>query len=154
MKTRSIRSSIAVRAPDAFTIAFLHAYLREDGNDANLPLEVPLRRLAAGIVLERNVEVRLSYVPRTPEAAARLNIAWVVPGTDLLPSFRGTLESEAAGPRACILTIRGEYEIPLGWPGAIFDAVAGVRIARATLQALLQRLRDAAEADYLERTFV
>jgi uncharacterized membrane protein len=100
------------------------------------------------------VAVEVRYVG-TRDAKAEpdaLEISWSPTGTAAFPSFNGTMHANAEGDSQCRLAIRGGYTPPGGIAGAAFDAVLGRRIAEATVTAMLERLRVAAEADYRLRT--
>lgn len=148
---RGLTASIPVQSPAGFTLAFLSSYVSElsgGGTEAQLPLRYTVTQLA-GLVLERDVNVRVDYISH-PDAPAELKIAWE-PDASIFPSFQGMLHAEPAGEKACALTIAGSYDVPGGVAGQLFDAVIGVRIAHATIEQLLAQFRDAIEADYKTR---
>jgi hypothetical protein len=149
---RELSASISVRAPSGFALAFLNTYVRDLGAatpDSTLPMRYTLTQLA-GLTLERDVTVRVEYVPQPDSAPALLYICWE-PDASLFPSFDGTLRAEPAGEAACTLSIAGTYDAPGGVAGQLFDAVVGVRIAHGTLEKLLTQFRDAIEEDYKKR---
>ena len=76
-------------------------------------------------------------------------VHWEPKGGGPYPTFDGTLvvRADETYDRS-VLEIKGEYVPPLGAAGAAFDAVAGKRIAQATLQGLLRRIGAALEAKY------
>ena len=81
---------------------------------------------------------------------SRFPITWSPPShRRTLPSFAGVLEILADGDDA-LLRISGSYEPPLGPPGKVLDAVAGRRMAHASIQDLTNyvaaRLGECAEA--------
>jgi hypothetical protein len=148
---RELSVSIDVKAPSGFAVAFLNTYVRDLGegrDDATIPLRYTIKQLA-GLKLERDVTVRVEYLP-APEGA-QLTVAWE-PDKSLFPSFEGTLTTESTGECACRMTIAGTYDVPGGMAGQLFDAVVGVRIAHGTIEELLDRFRTAIEADYQQRT--
>ena len=75
----------------------------------------------------------------------QLDIDWSA-GTHFFPDFRGTLRLRIESVETTRLSLEGCYEPPFGPLGLVFDAVAGRRIARATMSELLQRLGNAMEA--------
>ena len=148
---RDLSAAIHVMAPSGFSLAFLNTYITDLGGgtaDAVLPLHFKVTQLA-GLVLERDVNVRVDYVPQ-PGGPAVLNVAWE-PDATIFPRFDGRLNARDDGEKACRLSIEGEYDVPGGVAGQIFDAVIGARIAQATIEQLLERFRDAIEADYKRR---
>lgn len=151
---RTLTAAIPVKAAAGFAIAFLHTYIQDLSNAAGEPqlsLRVPLQHLVGGLVLERPITVEAHYVRQSDGGGTELAIAWRPEGTHLFPSFAGTIVAQPMGPHRCTLTIHGAYAAPFGAPGALFDAVVGIRIARATLDGLLQQFRTAMESDYLAR---
>lgn len=60
-------------------------------------------------------------------------------GSRLLPDFHGTLRFQIEASRTRVM-LDGSYEAPLGALGAVFDRVAGRRIARASLQEVADRI--------------
>jgi hypothetical protein len=149
---RELSSSVPVKAPSGFALAFLNTYIRDragvDG-EACLPLRYTLTRLA-GLTLERDVAVRVEYVLQPGDAPATLDITWE-PDASLFPSFRGSLHAEGTAKAECMLTIDGKYDAPGGVAGQLFDAMLGVRIAEGTIVGLLEQFRDAIEEDYKKR---
>jgi hypothetical protein len=149
---RELSASISVRAPSGFALAFLSTYVRDlagAGGDSRLPMRYTITQLA-GLTLERDVTVRVEYVPQPGGAPAELNIAWE-PDAGLFPRFQGTLHAAPTGKDTCTLTIAGTYDVPGGVAGQLFDAVIGVRIAHGTLEQLLAQFRDVIEDDYNKR---
>jgi len=149
---RELSSSVPVKAPSGFALAFLNGYIRDRAGvdcDACLPLRYTLTHLA-GLTLERDVGVRVEYVLQPDDAPATLDIAWE-PDASLFPSFKGTLHAEATGKADCTLIIDGEYDAPGGVAGQLFDAMVGVRIAEGTIVQLLEQFREAIEDDYKKR---
>jgi hypothetical protein len=149
---RELSAEIPVQAPSGFAIAFLDTYVRDfggAGTNSSMPMRYTVTQLA-GLTLERDVTVRVDYIPKPQDAPAELFLCWD-PDASLFPSFRGALHARPAGERSCVLSIAGTYEVPGGVAGQLFDAVVGVRIAHGTLEQLLGRFRDAIEEDYKKR---
>jgi hypothetical protein len=150
---RELSASIPVKAPSGFALAFLNTYVRDlNGGDADstLPMRYTVSQLA-GLTLERDVSVRVEYMPQPDDAPALLRICWE-PDASLFPSFDGMLHAAATGEYTCTLSMTGTYNVPGGMAGQLFDAVVGVRIAGGTLEQLLEQFRDAIEDDYKRRT--
>ncbi len=150
---RALSVSAEVKSPSGFAVAFLNTYVKDLGaghDDATIPLRYTIKQLA-GLTLERDVTVRVEYLPQPDDAPALLNVAWE-PDMSLFPSFSGTVGTVSTGECTCTLTIAGNYDAPGGVAGQLFDAVLGVGIARGTIEQLLDRFRDAIEADYQRRT--
>ena len=90
---------------------------------------------ARAFMTGRNVETE-APVACSAGAGSRFLITWSPPShRRTLPSFAGVLEVVPDGEDA-LLRIRGSYEPPLGAPGKVLDAVAGRRVARASIQDL------------------
>ena len=151
---RELAVSTPVMAPSTFALAFLHAYIQEQAGSGQprLSLRFPLQRLFGGLVLEREVTVQLTYDRHAPDGGAHLNIHWQPEDSSMFPSFDGRIEAQPDSPKTSVLRIVGTYDVPLGVPGALFDAVVGVRIARGTLEGLLAEFRKLIEDDYFART--
>jgi hypothetical protein len=149
---RELTAAVPVQAPSGFSIAFLNTYVREfrnDHGDPTLPMRYTVTQLA-GLTLERDVTVHVEYTPQPGDAPAELYLLWE-PEASLFPSFRGALHADSTGEKSCTLSIHGNYEVPGGVAGQLFDAVIGVRIAHGTLEQLLCQFRDAIEEDYKTR---
>ena len=116
---------------------------------SKLPMKYTITQLA-GLTLERDVTVKVEYIPKPGDEPAELNICWE-PDASLFPSFCGTLRSVATGPATCKLSLEGTYDVPGGVAGQLFDAVLAVRTAQGTLEQLLGQFRDAIENDYKVR---
>lgn len=151
MAVRELTASVPVKAPSGFALAFLNTYVRDKGNDsgAKLPMRYTVTQLA-GLTLERDVTVKVEYIPKPGDEPAELDICWE-PDASLFPSFCGTLHAIATGAATCSLSLAGTYDVPGGVAGQLFDAVIGVRIAQGTLEQLLEQFRDAIEDDYKVR---
>jgi hypothetical protein len=150
---RELSASVPVKAPSGFALAFLNTYVTDMGAGADgastLPMKYTVTQLA-GLTLERDVTVKVEYIPKPGDEPAELNICWE-PDASLFPSFCGTLHATATGPKTCTLSLAGTYDVPGGVAGQLFDAVIGVRIAQGTLEQLLTNFRTAIENDYKER---
>jgi hypothetical protein len=150
---RDLSASIPVKAPSGFALAFLNTYVSDlagtAGGGSKMAMRYTITHLA-GLTLERDVCVRVEYVPGTTGATAELEITWE-PDASLFPRFNGALHALAAGKETCTLSLQGTYDVPGGVAGQLFDAVIGVRIANGTLENLLARFRDAIEDDYKKR---
>lgn len=149
---RELSASVPVKAPSGFALAFLNTYVSDltgAGGASTLPMRYTVTQLA-GLTLERDVTVKVEYMPKPGDEPAELNICWE-PDASLFPSFCGTLRALATGPATCTLSLAGTYDVPGGVAGQLFDAVIGVRIAQGTLEQLLEKFRDAIEDDYKVR---
>ncbi len=139
----TIALSVPVHAPANFTLSYLHSYLREGAAAGpRLHLHVPLRPFGNDFSLEKDVSVRVAY------AHHELTVRWTPEGDGAFPNFEGTLTAIENGSEHCILTLAGAYRPPGGWPGKIFDTLAGGSIARSTIETLLNELGAATEADF------
>jgi len=147
---RRLGRSVTVNAPNTFALAFMNTYFLERGpqtNGAELALRFPLPRfILDGLTLEKRVIVRLVYT--AGGGSHPLTLAWQPVGSGPLPSFAGTLEAAPQSETTCRLTIAGSYTPPGGIAGIVFDQLIGVRIAGATLAALLEQFKLSIEADY------
>jgi len=151
---RRLTRSATIKAPSSFALAYAHTYFLERGshvNGAELALRFPLPHfIFEGLTLEKRVKVRVKYGAGNT-GSRPLTIAWQPVGKGPLPGFDGTLAATAETETTCRLTIEGSYTPPGGIAGAVFDHLIGVRIANATIAALLQQFQQAIEADYAAR---
>jgi hypothetical protein len=137
-----------VRCP--FSVA--HEYAEDFFRDAaarGAEVGVPLRYVVPSIGgrLKQPVDVTFERGPDETEggrAHDEIQICWTA-GTRFFPDFRGTLRLRIASVDETLLALEGTYRPPFGAAGAVFDAVIGRRIARATMCELLDRLGDAME---------
>lgn len=112
-------------------------------------VRVPLNELVPtlGGRLRRPVEIAFGRRPDETETGRphdELEINWTA-GTRFFPDFQGTLRLRIVSVDASGLALEGTYRPPFGAAGAVFDALAGRRIARATMRDLLERLAGAME---------
>ncbi|HEU5481170.1 MAG TPA: hypothetical protein VFU90_15100 [Candidatus Tumulicola sp.] len=99
-----------------------------------------VKRLRAGPVA-RDAIVTLGKPERRP-SLIRVAISWHVPDSGAFPHFRGFFEIRSCDGLACIALL-GYYQPPFGVAGRAFDAIAGHRIANATIAQLLAEVADA-----------
>lgn len=78
-------------------------------------------------------------------------VHWTPSNGGPFPEFNGALTVRADEDyMTCALELRGNYEPPLGLPGALFDTVLGSRIASATAREFLKEIGTRIEARYRE----
>jgi hypothetical protein len=151
---RRLSRSVTVNAPSAFALAFMSTFFLQRSpqtSGAELALRFPLPGLILdGLTLEKRVLVQLAYNARGSGEHA-LTIGWQPVGRGPLPSFAGTLAATPETERTCRLTMAGSYTPPGGIAGVVFDQLIGVRIAHATIAALLEQFKHAIETDYAVR---
>lgn len=150
---RGLTRSVSVKAPSSFALAFMNTYFMDRGaqrNGAELALRFPLPRfIVDGLTIEKRVMVHLDYA--AGGSGRPFHIGWQPLGKGPLPNFSGTLAAGAESESTCRLSITGSYVPPGGIFGLGFDQLIGVRIAGATLTALLEQFKDAIESDYAVR---
>lgn len=94
----------------------------------------------SGVSITHPVEIAVDRIHRDP-AAARVELRWrPTAHRSLLPSFRGELVAEPNDAGGSRLRLTGSYEAPFGRLGRVFDATVGHRVARRTVDALLDHL--------------
>ncbi len=150
---RQLSSSLQVKAPASFALAFVRTYFLQRGPEgsARLALRFALPNIImSGLTIEKVVLLEFASAPADAHRQS-VAIGWKPLATRALPSFSGMLEALAVSTETCRLTIDGAYTPPGGLAGVLFDRMIGVRIARATLAALLARFTVDIEADYLQR---
>jgi len=148
---RQLTAAVAVHAPSGFALAFLNTHVRDrsgGSGDPHLRLRLPL---PGGSMIEHDITVRLNWLPKGMAEDVQLAVSWVPANERHFPSFGGRIEALPEGAAACNLRITGEYHAPHGLIGKLFDALLGHRIARASVDDLLQFFRRAIEDDYSKR---
>lgn len=111
-----------------------------DGEHEDGPVRTGLEvDLGAGASVHQDVWLQLGD-GSWAEGEAVLPLAWRSVGRDhLFPGFSGQLLArERDG--ATVLTLEGEYSVPLGIMGRFGDGLAGRRLARRTLTEMLERI--------------
>jgi hypothetical protein len=112
---------------------------------ASLPVKdgkpvVALRVAIADLIVERSADLVLKHARDYPGYEI-MDIEWRAHDGGLYPVFCGTLSVENVTGNYCRLDLDGSYVPPLGLAGAVFDAVAGHKIALATARELLDDIR-------------
>jgi hypothetical protein len=116
-----------------------------------LSLEAHVPGIPAAISLSHAVVATLKYEAHPTDMRPRFAVQWVPTGDQLLPSFSGTLTVESDEDYDTFFAVLdGQYEPPLGIAGRAFDALLGHRIAEATADQLLHRIRDFIEKAYAD----
>ena len=109
--------------------------------------------LGAGASVHQAVALRVAP-PRALENGLILPLSWRASGHDrLLPTFEGELEISK---RRSLTRLRlaGAYTVPLGLVGRVGDGVLGWRIARRSIDALVERISLRLEAAVRSREVV
>ncbi|GAC1660171.1 MAG: hypothetical protein NVS4B13_08270 [Candidatus Elarobacter sp.] len=136
-----------VRCPFSVAHEYAEDFFR-DYAEGGAEVRVPLRDFVSlGGRLRRPVRVVFDRSPDQLEAGRghdALEVHWTA-GTRLFPEFHGSVRLRIASVEETRLTLEGAYRPPFGPAGAVFDTLAGRRIARATMRDLLDRLCDAME---------
>jgi hypothetical protein len=107
---------------------------------ASLPVLDGMRLNVGDLIVERRADLVLKHARAFPGFEI-MEIAWSPHDGGLYPLFRGTLSVEDVSGNYCRLDLDGGYAPPLGLAGAVFDAVAGHRIAVAAARELLDDIR-------------
>ncbi len=90
--------------------------------------------------LSKTVAIRLGPVRRHGDSTL-IAFSWQARGgASLFPRLDADLEVAPFGLDQTVLTIRGAYEAPAGWPGRVADELLLHRIAESTLRAFLDSL--------------
>ncbi len=95
-----------------------------------------LRVEIAGIEFAKEIEVSVREVERDPSGASltRLRVDWkAASAPGLFPMMKADLAVYPLTSTETQLDFSGHYEPPLGWLGTVVDAVAGHRIAEASV---------------------
>jgi hypothetical protein len=131
------------RCPFSVALEYAARFFRAAA-DRGADVGVPLRALVPTLGGRLHKPVLIEAMQRPDDAEAgrahdAFEVCWTA-GTRFFPDFRGTLRLRIASVDETLLTLDGEYRAPFGALGAVFDALIGRRIARATMRDLLDRL--------------
>jgi hypothetical protein len=146
-----VQESILIASPPSTALSALERYIASKQNV--LTLTVPLKSLGlpSELGISQSVRVSFSSKRQDPLSTGRgnegMSIEWAPDGGGPFPTFSGmlTLQPQSGQTR---IEMNGEYSPPLGEIGAIFDAVVGSKIARATIRILLENLKEALEDEF------
>lgn len=141
-----------VRALQYFDLYLAHLGWSERSRAVPLRLKVPLGTQGAGhgLAIDKEVLATLERSPQHRGLEDKITVSWQPEDeNEPFPRFDGSLSLEAATPKACVLTLGGTYEPPLGAAGKVFDAAIGRRIADATAHQLLKDIGDRIELGYV-----
>src|SRR5579885_503843 len=141
----TIKTSLVIETPFARAADLIERFLTSestDGGKVTLHLSAP----GAGIGLESFAvghDVVASFRRRTgPNETIVFDLHWESADGGPFPIFDGTLTiAEDETYETCRLLLDGSYTPPGHLAGAVFDAALGSRIAHATAQELLERMR-------------
>lgn len=94
----------------------------------------------AGLEILHDVDIEVVAVRSTPDSV-EVTLRWSpTGGGTLLPSFTGTLSGAPTTDARTHLSLSGSYRVPLGPVGRFGDGVVGKRVARQSVDVLLDRL--------------
>ncbi len=150
---REVGASEPVAAPVDFVMHFLATGFgeRRGGRSCfTLSVSVPLGVRAGGAAVTKDVDVSL-VGEASPGETRVIGIRWTPRGGGAFPTFIGRLRAESVDESHALVLLEGRYAAPGGTLGRLFDAVAGTRIAQATLAQLLETVRSVVEAAYRTR---
>jgi hypothetical protein len=145
-----LTETIEVKCPAYFALHHAERYFsvhRRGVTPGTIALRVDFSRLKLPGTSQARHDVRVEHKLLTEGGRSRLSISWN-PHDRVVPSFAGTLHCKEAAPGKAILTLEGTYDPPFGIAGAAFDLVAGRRIASATMQTLLEDIKEFVEVDF------
>ncbi|MDP9018190.1 MAG: hypothetical protein M3N19_07705 [Candidatus Eremiobacteraeota bacterium] len=114
-----------------------------------LTLRVPLGQGVGGGALHKDVVATYTPGADPMHFDQPWKIHWTPADGGPYPDFDGelTIRADEDYPTS-ILELTGQYKPPMGVAGALFDAVAGSRLAEATAQELLKRIGRSMEMQY------
>ena len=132
-----VRDVLVADAADVFRNATHAAASRAEGVVTGLKVDLGGLKIGADVDLEiREVEDATAPVSGRPipSDVTRLHVEWSAARTPrLFPLMKGVLSAYALTATETQLEFSGEYEPPLGALGGVLDAVAGHRIAEASV---------------------
>jgi hypothetical protein len=132
--------------PDSAINRVYSAFGASHAAEVTRTLSVPFEDIGLPKVgtLARDVLVTLGD-PEHKRSLVRIPLSWRVPDSNAFPIFHGFIEVQSQALDRIQLAILGYYQPPFGTLGVIFDAVAGRKIAHATIHHLLDEISRAIE---------
>ncbi len=122
-----------------------------DGRLVRLTLCVttPAASAPDGSALSKEVIASFALVHSHDTRFPEYDVRWKPEGGGPYPTFAGRLSVDPDDDYdSFLLRLAGDYEAPFGIAGAIFDAAAGRRIAKATVRTLLGTIADSVEQHF------
>jgi hypothetical protein len=138
----TVKELVSIEAPFVQAVGALERRLGvgDRAEDGRCPLDL-IAPLGPDRDVIRAVEARIERLPPAANYTACYHIAWDAGRTRRgipTPGFEGMLTLRAGEDYdVCDFVLEGRYVAPGGAVGALFDEIAGRRIAHATLGALL-----------------
>jgi len=146
-----INESIIIASPPSVALRGLERYIANKKNVLSLAVPLSSLGLPTELGITQNVRVTFSSQSRSPLSTGRgyegMTLEWGPEGGGPFPTFSGALIVRPHSGKT-ELELKGGYTPPLGDIGAAFDAVVGSKIARATIQILLDNLKGALEEEF------
>lgn len=137
-------ASHAVLLEDPAAVFSEHHTIHDEGRERRVSVDLGVD-LGAGASVHQDVVVRLG-APRCDDTSLTLPVSWQATGHEhLLPTFAGTL-GVSQHQSGTDLLLSGTYAVPLGVVGRFGDGVLGRRLARRSLEALVERIASRMEA--------
>jgi len=132
--------------PDSAVDRVYRAFGAEHAAEVTRTLSVPFEEIGLPKVgtLARDVCATLGD-PDFKSTLVRIPLAWRVPDSTAFPVFHGFIEVQSLATDQIQLAILGYYQPPFGTLGVVFDAIAGRKIAEATIRHLLAEISHAME---------
>lgn len=143
-----VQEERSTRCPPSLAGARVRAFFAGlgSGETVRLSLTARLRLTPLGI----NLPITHEVIARTRRYSDKDHIAEIEwdPQSKLLPHFNGII-TVAAGQEndRCLLVLNGVYVPPISVIGALFDRIAGWRLAKTTAAELLERIGRQVEAE-------
>lgn len=107
--------------------------------------------LGAGASIQQEVTLR-EGVPQSTETGLILPVTWQAAGrARLLPAFSGALQVCEGTRGGTDLRLEGTYTVPLGAVGRVGHGVVGRRLARRSLNTLVELLASRLESEVARR---
>jgi hypothetical protein len=115
-----------------------------------LRLRAALEAVGIGgdVAVDRDVIASFDPSTQTRGLEHGVVVAWSPAGEGPFPQFHGTLSIAAKNPKSCTMSLKGDYEPPLGPIGKAFDRAVGHKLAESTADDLLKVICDRVELDF------
>ena len=132
-----VRDALAGDAESVFRAATRAAASRTEAVAAALEVDI------AGLKVSKDVDIRVTKVEDAAPRCTKLGIEWEASSSPgLFPFMKAELSVYPLTATETQLDFSGNYEPPMGWLGSAVDAVAGHKIAEASVHRFVHQVAE------------
>ena len=132
-----VRDALAGDAESVFRAATRAAASRTEAVAAALEVDI------AGLKVSKDVDIRVTNVEDDAPRRTKLGIEWAATSSPgLFPLMKAELSVYPLTATETQLDFSGNYEPPMGWLGSAVDAVAGHKIAEASVHRFVHQVAE------------